>query len=62
VYDGVGTGTYFVHDNVVGTYHVGTITAVVPGIVTIYVNGTVVGTSVPGIITGFGGKVGTRIY
>jgi len=35
VYDGVGTGAYECHDKVVGTAHVGTITAFVPGIVTI---------------------------
>jgi len=46
---------------VLGTYFVGTITAVVPGIVITSQSGTDVGTSVNGTITGLGGKVGTTI-
>jgi hypothetical protein len=55
----VGTGATVVTN--VGTYLDGTITAVVPGIVTISQSGTDVGTLVIGTITGLGGKVGTTM-
>jgi len=44
-----------------GTYLVGMITPVDPGMVTISQSGTFVGTSVHGTITGLGGKVGTTM-
>jgi hypothetical protein len=56
---GVGTGATVV--TVDGTYLVGMITAVVCGMVIISHVGTDVGTSVYGIITGLGGKVGTTM-
>jgi hypothetical protein len=59
---GVGKVTIDTYLIVVGTTHVGTMTAVVPGIVTIDVFGTHVGTSVIGTITGDGGIVVTTIY
>jgi hypothetical protein len=52
---GVGTVTIECFPIDVGTSHVGTITAVVPGIKTISFVGTDVGTDVHGIITGDGG-------
>jgi len=59
---GVGNDAITVLEIDVGTSHVGTITAVVPGINTTDLAGTDDGTDENGIITGDYGIVGTTIY
>jgi len=61
-YDNVGNGAIDVKWIVVGTFHVWTITPVVPGMITIDVDGTLNGTSVIGMITGLVGICVTTMY